>query len=151
MPFHEWPATQDTRLEYQQQGNVSNWKIHFFNYRGQGNFFGKKNMFWVSCNYRSANEILAELIWDKKGGMIHPNHSPLWLVWNQHLVHICSPLLEISALPFPSYWNTLFFFSRIRHVTRSVTQSLCLSVCQEDVCMELCKGIQDNTIQYNTR
>ena len=34
IPFHERPASQDTRLEYQQQGNRSNLKIHFFRLRG---------------------------------------------------------------------------------------------------------------------
>ena len=30
IPFHERPASHDTHLEYQQQGNRSNLKIHFF-------------------------------------------------------------------------------------------------------------------------
>ena len=32
--FHEQPVSEDTRLEYQQQGNRSNLKFHFFRLRG---------------------------------------------------------------------------------------------------------------------
>ena len=80
IPFHERSLSQDICLEDQQQGNWSNLKIHIF--RPIGVFFGglgevkeillvTKNMFWVSRNYRWPNEILAELIWNKKGGMTH--------------------------------------------------------------------------------
>ena len=34
IPFHERPVSQDTRLEYQQQGNRSNLKIHFLDSGG---------------------------------------------------------------------------------------------------------------------
>ena len=39
------------------------------------NISEKTNMFWVSWNYRWPNETLAELIWDKNGGMTHPRHG----------------------------------------------------------------------------
>ena len=50
IPFHERPASQDTRLEYQQQGNRSNLKIHFFRLRRvfrevKETFSGKKICF----------------------------------------------------------------------------------------------------------
>ena len=49
IPFHERPVSQDTSLEYQQQGNRSNLKIHFFSLRGGiegtlGNFFREKKL-----------------------------------------------------------------------------------------------------------
>ena len=34
IPFHERPASHGTSLEYHQQGNRSNLKIHFFRLRG---------------------------------------------------------------------------------------------------------------------
>ena len=45
IPFHERPASQDTRLEYQQQGNWNNLKIHFGGLSGLEGV--KENLCWI--------------------------------------------------------------------------------------------------------